>query len=177
MTFRPALLAVLLATVASALPGLAAPAAAAPNPAATAFDTVKALAGTWRPADKPASPLRIRFATTAGGTTVTEEWLRGAAPHSLTVYHRDGATLVATHYCPQGNQPRLALVPAAAAGTAAGAPVGFAFRDATDLDPATESHLVALSFALGADGVLVRRETYRQGGAEEASELRLVRER
>lgn len=144
---------------------------AGPDPAGAAFETVKSLVGTWRPADKSTSPLRIRFAATAGGTTITEEWLRGAAPHSLTVYHRDGATLIATHYCPQGNQPTLALVPAAA-----GSPVAFAFRDATDLDPVKESHLVALSFELSADGALVRRETYRQGSAKEASELRLVRE-
>ncbi len=162
--FRAAALALLM---------LAPPAGAAPDPAATAFDTVKSLAGTWRPADAPDSPLRIRFAATAGGTAVTEEWLRGSAPHSLTVYHRDGATLIATHYCPQGNQPRLALVPAAA-GSGAGAPVSFAFRDATDLDPA-ESHLVVLSFKMADGGVLVRRETYAKGDVREDSELRLVR--
>ncbi|TKD51811.1 hypothetical protein [Sphingomonas baiyangensis] len=160
-TFDGGLLAVAIA--------LAAP---IPDDAATRFDTLKALAGTWRRADAPASPLSIRFSTTAGGTVLVEEWLRGDQPHSMTLYHRDGAALIATHYCPQGNQPRLAMVPGAA-----DAPLHFALRDATDLDAMRESHLVALSFAQGADGVLVRAETYRQGGADEASELRLTRVR
>lgn len=168
MTLRTAL----LATVAVAATVLAPPASAALDPAPSAFDMVKLLAGSWRPADKPSSPLRIRFTVTAGGTAIAEEWLRGTAPHSLTVYHRDGATLVATHYCPQGNQSRLALMPAGV-----GSGVAFAFRDATDLDPVKESHLVFLAFELAGRDVLVRRETYRRGDVEEPSELRLVRER
>ena len=35
-------------------------------------------------------------------------------PHSLTLYRRDGETSVATHYCPNGDQPRLTLSPASA---------------------------------------------------------------
>lgn len=138
----------------------------APHPSAVAFERMKTLVGTWRIADAPQSPLRIHFSLQAGGTVLVEEWRRGDAPHSLTLYHRDGAALVATHYCPQGNQPRLVL-------EAAGAVLRFGFRDASDLDPG-ESHLVALSFDLSGP-TLVREETYRQDGKDEPSTLRLVR--
>ena len=77
--------------------------------AAAAFDQLKTLVGTWRNADRPESPLRIRFCLTAGGSVLVESWEANGKPHSLTLYHRDGPALLATHYCPQGNQPRLAL--------------------------------------------------------------------
>lgn len=153
---------------------LAAPCQAAPAPAdavAVGFDSLKQLVGTWRRADKPTSSLRVRFTLTAGGTVLVESWERAGQSHSLTLYHRDGDTIVATHYCPQGNQPRLALVAGAEPKRLA-----FAFRDATDLDAATESYLTALSFDMSDDAVLVRRESYRHGEVDEPSALRLVRE-
>ena len=101
---------------------------------------------------------------------LAETWKRGNQPYSLTLYHRDGAGLIATHYCPQGNQPRLSLLPSSAAGD-----IRFSFKDATDLDVAQEAYLVALSFDMSDKNALLRRETYRQGAADEASELKLVR--
>lgn len=139
--------------------------------AAASFEAMKGLVGTWRRADSPGSPLRIRFSLTAGGTVLTEEWTRDGQPHSLTVYHRDGSELLATHYCPQGNQPRLSMVPRTDA-----AVLRFGFRDATDLDATGESHVVALSFDLTSGRTLRRHETYRHDGADESSELVLVRE-
>ena len=144
------------------------PTASAPS-ASSAFERMKALVGIWRNADNPASLLRIRFTLTAGGTVLVEEWRRGTEPHSVTVYHRDGATLLATHYCPQGNQPRLALV-------TAGKFLRFAFRDATDLDPRTESHQHELAFDLINPARPVRSETYRSAKGDEPSRLILVRE-
>ena len=147
----------------------ASPPSAAPSAADTAFSQLKTLVGDWRNAANPKSPLRVRFSLTAGGTVLVEEWKRGEAPHSLTLYHRDGAALVATHYCPQGNQPRLALV-------ADGKPgIRFAFRDATDLDPATESHQHALAFDLTDPARLVRSEVYRSAKGDEPDTLTLVR--
>ncbi len=153
----------------------AVPVAAAEDPAqdpvAAGFAELKTLVGTWRQVDKPQSPLRIRFSLTAGGSVLVEEWLRGDQPHSMTVYHRDGPDLLATHYCPQGNQPRLvASVPAG------GKSLEWTFRDATDLDPLNESHLITLGFDLSNAGRIARTETYRQGDADEHSALQLVRD-
>lgn len=135
--------------------------------AAAAFTQMTALVGDWRNADNPASPLRIRFSLTAGGTVLVEEWRRGTQPHSLTLYHRDGAALIATHYCPQGNQPRLTLA-------ASGPKLAFRFRDATDLG-ASESHLHDLAFDLTNPARPVRSETYRAADGAEPSTLGLVR--
>lgn len=152
----------------TALAMTAAVAAATPTPAANAFDQLKTLAGAWRPADRPDSPLLIRFALTAGGTVLVESWERAGRPHSLTLYHRDGDTLIATHYCPQGNQPRLTFT------AAPGPRLAFTFHDATDLS-ATESHLHDLAFDLTDPARPIRTETYRQGREAETTILPLTR--
>ena len=140
------------------------------TPADQAFARLSALAGTWRPADRPESPLRIRFYPTAGGTVLVEEWTRAGQPHSLTLYHRDGAALIATHYCPQGNQPRMALAGRDANG------LHFAFRDATDLDPASEGWQHDLWFDLADPASPVRSEIYHDEGQPQPRQtLRLTR--
>jgi hypothetical protein len=162
-----------LAACASAAPPAAdapaAPASAAYTPP-TPFARLSSMVGTWRPADAPDSTLRIHFSLTAGGTVLMESWERAGKPHSLTLYHADGIRLLATHYCPQGNQPRLAL-----ASGYSGGPLHFAFRDATDLDPA-ESHQHDLWFDFSDPKHPVRGEVYRAaGGLQPRENLRLVR--
>ena len=153
----------------AASPGQASP-SPAPVTAEDAFAQLSRLVGTWRSADRPESTLRIRFYLTAGGTVLVESWEARGRPHSLTLYHRDGPALLATHYCPQGNQPRLAL-----AGRDANR-LHFAFRDATDLDPATESHQHDLWFDLTNPDRPVRGEIYAgKDGPGELERLRLVR--
>jgi len=94
----------------------------------------------------------------------------GGAPYSMTLYLRDGTDLIATHYCPQGNQPRPSLLQSRRNGELA-----FAFRDAADLDTAREAYLIRLSFDLSDPGYPVRRESYREKGKDAASELTLTR--
>jgi hypothetical protein len=173
------ILALLAAAVATASPVTAtaapapvpaAPIAPTPVAAAAAFDQLKSLVGTWRNADRPDSPLRIHFYLTAGGTVLVESWEARGQPHSLTLYHRDGPALLATHYCPQGNQPRLALAGRDANG------LHFAFKDATDLDPAKESHQHDLWFDLSKPARPVRSEVYSgKDGPGEQERIRLVR--
>jgi hypothetical protein len=127
------------------------------------------MVGVWRAADKPQSPLRIRFYLTAGGTVLVESWEARGQPHSLTLYHRDGETLIATHYCPQGNQPRLVLMGRDNSG------LHFAFRDVTDLEPSIESHQHDLWIDLSEPNHPVRSETYaNKEGIGVRERMRLV---
>ncbi len=77
----------------------------------------------------------------------------GDRTHSLTVYHLDGPRLVATHYCPQGNQPRLEAQADGEGG------IVFSFAGATDLD-SSESYQHDLFIAPQDDGSVVRSEVY-----------------
>lgn len=145
-------------------------AAATDTAASAAFERLKALEGTWRVADNDEHPLRISFYPTARGSTLVESWDVKGKSHSLTVYHRDGDALLATHYCPQGNQPRMALVSREDDG------IGFSFRDVTDLAAEGEQHQHDLAFALDDSGRLVRSENYRDAdGTLHPSQLVLVR--
>ena len=165
----------LLASAGIALSGMllcvSAPVFAQGKATTSSFTHMKGLVGTWRQADKPDSPLRIQFSLTAGGTVLVEEWMRGSQSHSLTLYHQDGKSMIATHYCPQGNQPRLTLLPVSTAKI-----LRFRFRDATDLDAAKEAHVRAIAFDMSHKGTVFRSETYRQAGKDETSQLRLVRD-
>ena len=131
------------------------------------FETIAALTGEWRVTEQ--ASLRIVFEPTAGGSVIIERWMRGDRMHSLTVYHLDGERLIATHYCPQGNQPRLAATPSDSG------EIRLTFLDATGLDP-DESYQHDLSLARNADGTVSRAESYwGPDGAGEASTLTLVR--
>jgi hypothetical protein len=174
MIFVIALIAsALITTHASAQPDAAATVASPEKISAEeAFAQLTRMVGTWRPADKPESPIRIRFYLTARGTVLVESWEARGQPHSLTIYHRDGEALLATHYCPQGNQPRLALAGRDPSG------LHFVFRDATDLDAATESHQHDLWFDLSDPDRPIRGETYSSKGGPGAPErMQLVRDR
>ena len=140
------------------LVALLSPGAVLADTAGDAFDELKRAVGVWRPAEKPDSKLRVTFALTAGGTVLKEEW-HAPGHDSMTVYHRDGDALLATHYCPRGNQPRMALAGRDADGT-----LRFEFRDGTNLQVAGEYHEHILTLHLGADGVLTRGEVYAGNG-------------
>ena len=138
-----------LALLATASPALADD--PAPTAAEQQFARIAGWEGRWKVAETDA--LEIVFEITARGKTVVERWETAAGLHSMTVYHLDGDAVVATHYCPQGNQPRLE--------TTSGDPgtISFIFRDITDLDPG-EAHTQTLVYAPQADGSLVRTEVY-----------------
>src|SRR5690606_35123985 len=90
MTTRHILVSALLAAMASSTVHAAeAGANANANAGQMAFEQLKQLTGAWRPAENPASALRVEFSLIAGDSVVTETW--SAPGHaSMTVYHLDG---------------------------------------------------------------------------------------
>ena len=132
--------AVLAALVLSAGARLAAPAPPAAGPSgAVALDRLKALAGDWVSAeDGPMSKkgqLTARYAVTAGGSAVVETVFPGAEHEMVTVYHAEGNDLVLTHYCMEGNQPRMR------AKNARGSRLDFAFDGGANIDPRKDRHM------------------------------------
>ena len=138
---------------------------------AKAFKQMSELVGVWKPEGAANSTFSISFEFTANKTVLMETWLRGDKKHSLTVYHLDGENLLATHYCPQGNQPRLKMDTLSQDNI-----IKFSFMDATNLANTDQSHQHSLSFSLQQGGaILLRNETYLSGEGIDASELKLVR--
>ncbi len=127
----------------------------------------EAIAGRWTSSVDGAAGVRIDYTAISRGSALTEAWQPGTPGETLSVFHRDGARVLATHYCAQGNQPRLAL--------REGQGFVFEFVDATNLADASRSHLHRLELVPNADGSLDRIETYREQGRDETSRLHLVR--
>lgn len=124
--------------------GLAGPslAAAAPTSAAAAsLERLKALAGEWVAAEDnemaKKGDLVSRYVVSAGGTAVVETVFPGSPHEMVTVYHLDGSDLVLTHYCMEGNQPRLR------AKKTGGARLDFVYDGGTNIDPAKTKHMNA----------------------------------
>ena len=103
----------LAALVLSAAVAVTAPPASAATGAAApaALERLKALAGEWVAAEDgemaKKGDLVARYAVTAAGSAVVETVFPGSAHEMVTVYHADGPDLVLTHYCMEGNQPRM----------------------------------------------------------------------
>jgi hypothetical protein len=118
--------------------GLAPVRAQNPQPAASAFERLKAMEGEWIDVNgalgKPGAVVAT-YKVTGSGNTVIES-LAVATPHEMTtVYHRDGTTLLLTHYCSEGNQPRMRAT------TVNGNVLDFAFDGGTNIDVATTTHM------------------------------------
>ena len=83
------------------------------RPAAVAapFERLRNLAGEWVAAEDGEmfrkGDVVARYAVTASGSAVVETVFPGSPHEMLTVYHADGPDLVLTHYCMEGNQPRM----------------------------------------------------------------------
>jgi hypothetical protein len=90
-----------------------------------------------------------------------ETWTLSPTRESLTLYHRDGADLLATHYCPIGNQPRLRL-----ATDKPGPRFQFEFVGATNLPSPDAAHQHSFWVELRGADTLVRSETYVEKGEE-----------
>jgi len=154
---------------------LATPAAAAdPARPTVPWTRLKTLVGSWQSTDAstPAQKaFRIRYHLISADTVLVEEFGDPAKQVTQTVFHADGSRLLATHYCAQGNQPRLQLR-AETADT-----LVFEFLDATNLRAPSDSHLVRLTLRWKDADHLVREEVYASNGREEASTLLLERTR
>jgi hypothetical protein len=108
----------------------------APHPG---LERLKKLAGTWVEADKDGKPTDKVVSVvkvTAGGSAVQETLFPGQPHEMVSVYHRDGADLVMTHFCVLGNQPRMKADPKAPSNQ-----IHWEFVGGTNLDPAKDKHM------------------------------------
>jgi hypothetical protein len=110
---------------------LAVAASAEEKPSAE-FDRIKALAGEWEGmahgGDGKAFPATASIRLVSGGSTVMMVTGPGTPNEMVTMFHRDDAALMATHYCSAMNQPRMRATPAKEANR-----IAFEFADGTNL--------------------------------------------
>lgn len=118
------------------------------------FNELKALVGDWK-SRNPGSTTTVNYRVIANGSSLVETWTMSPTRQSMTVYTLDGDELIATHYCPQGNAPRLKLASRDASGKSQ-----FIFMDGANLQDALGSHEHAFWVRIDAADVVSRSETY-----------------
>ena len=155
--------------------------AAAPNPAAAparptlaSLERFKTLAGEWVAAEDgdmvKKGDLVARYAVTASGSAVVETVFPGSEHEMVTVYHADGPDLVLTHYCMEGNQPRMR------ARGAQGSRIAFAYDGGTNIDPKRDRHMHSATFDLvGADEIRSEWSELAEGKPVFVARMHLVR--
>jgi len=138
--------AVVVALVLAAGAAAAAPAPAPARPTSAPLERFKTLAGEWVAAEDgdmvKKGDLVARYAVTASGTAVVETVFPGSEHEMVTVYHADGPDLVLTHFCMEGNQPRMR------ARGAQGSRFEFAYDGGTNIDPKRDRHMHSATFDL-----------------------------
>jgi hypothetical protein len=99
------------------------------------FKLLTGLEGKWRGVFANGREHTVTLRLSAAGTVLVETWALSPTRESITIYNLDGERLLATHFCPQGNQPRLAL-------DSGNAQDGFTFKflDGTGLQNPEASH-------------------------------------
>ena len=109
----------------------------AQSKAAPAFDKLKALVGEWQGKASDGQERKVSYRLASGGSTIIETLTPPNEPDMISMYHRDGDSLMLSHYCSAGNQPRMrAEVPAGEIKS-----LDFKFVDATNLKKATDGHI------------------------------------
>lgn len=134
-----------------------------------AWEKMKAsLPGRWRAQTPRGSWIDVSFDVVSNGSALVETYGVGTGRETVTVYYRDHDDLWLTHYCAQGNQPRLRAVAASAE------EVLLRFVDATNVAP-DEGVMIERRVRLSQDSFELM-ETYRvPDGPPEVTTLRFVR--
>jgi hypothetical protein len=140
-------------------------AASRPDPAAdAAFARLRALVGDWEATTGKGATIRVSYRLVSNEGALVETFTTSSGKETLTIFHLDGPRVVATHYCAQKNQPRLAL-----RSTPDDKRFQFVFLDATNLPDPRASHLVKLGVALVDADHFEKTEIYEEDGKEDVT--------
>ena len=123
---------------------------------AETFERLKTLVGRWSGTTDTGRTIDVAYKLVANNTVLVETWELAPQRESLTLYHMDNGKLIATHYCPIGNQPRLELQ------DGRDETYTFAFVSASNLPAAGHARQTRFELRLKNDGTFWRSETYTE---------------
>lgn len=138
-----------------------------------AFESIQALVGDWEAKLDGGKTISVTYKMMSNNSVMVETFTTPSGRQTMSVYHLDGTHLLLTHYCAQGNQPRLRFN-ARGSGPAR---FVFEFYDATNLVLPKAEHMVFLEAALVDADHFNQTYTYRAGKEQETTTLRFERVR
>ncbi|HLV86393.1 MAG TPA: hypothetical protein VKV39_05400 [Candidatus Sulfotelmatobacter sp.] len=140
---------------------LASAAAVAQTDAQKAFNAIKNMPGTWEQKSPDGKTLQVVFRTVSNGSAVMSE-IAVPGEDMISMIHMDGPnTLLLTHYCGAGNQPRMK-----ASISPDGKTVSFNFMDGTNIEPADAGHMQRMVLTLIDDNHHTEEWTFLDHGNE-----------
>ena len=132
----------------------------------TAFETFKGFEGKWgiRSGQKTL-PIEMTYEVGSKGSIVTEQFGK-----ELSVFYRDGQSLLMTHFCNAGNQPRLRLRENTQPGF-----FEFQMFDITNLQSADADHVERVIYRI-IDGKTINLQiVWKNGNSEQSEKYTLTR--
>ena len=141
-----------------------------PEPPA-AFERIQSLAGDWEAPLESGKVIRVNYKLMSNNSILVETYRTPSGKETLSVYHMDGKRLLLTHYCAQGNQPRLRYDPDKGDAQR----LVFNFMDATNLPSKKKEHMVRLEVRFVDADHFDQSSTYRSGKEEETTVLKFAR--
>lgn len=149
--------------------GLALPLAAADKVDAS-WEKLKSLVGEWE-GTVEGKPARVSYALVSNATALMESMETEDATQMVTLYHPDGSSLLMTHYCAMGNQPRMR-----SKGLKDGR-IDFAYVDAANLKTPDADRMSRLVLSFPDAGHLVQEWTSKQGDQEVVTRFEFARKK
>lgn len=137
---------------------------------AEVFQQLASYVGEWKVAGNQNKDLGITFDMAANDTVLVETWKYKGKIHALTLYTLNRDQVVATHYCPHGNQPTLVLNASPKKNV-----IGFKFQSAAGLSDDDKAYLRQLTYETVDAAKLKRLEVYATPDGDKSSELLLER--
>jgi hypothetical protein len=132
----------------------------------TAFETFKGFEGNWAiRSGQKSLPFEMTYAIGSNGSIVTEQFGK-----ELSVFYRDGQSLLMTHFCNAGNQPRLRL-------RENGQPGVFEFKtfDVTNLPSADADHVDRVVYRIIDDKTMGLEIVWKNAKSENSEKYTLTR--
>lgn len=133
------------------------------------FENLKALVGEWEAELEGGATVRATYRLISNGTAVMEGLTDSAHQDMVTIYHRDGDNLMATHYCSSDNQPRLRALQD-------GNVLAFSMIDVTNLTAPDQRHSRKIVFTFQDSDHYTQEWTQRENGKDTVEVLHFMRQ-
>lgn len=173
VTIKGFVLSLAAVLAAAPIPAMDAHSAVATNPG---FEKMKSLVGEWAgTVDEGGKKMAVTvsYRLVSNGTALEETLKTPDDMDMITMYVADGKNLAMTHYCAEGNQPRMrAAVPAGSVDR-----LEFHYVDATNLSGAGASHMHGLVVTFKDADHITQAWTHRVDGKDQTGVFEFARKK
>jgi hypothetical protein len=141
----------------------------AADPGQASWDKLKSLVGDWQGSYSDGTSATVSYRLVSSGTAVMETLESSDSSQMVSVYHRDGMSVLMTHYCSLGNQSRMRN------NGLEGGKVAFAFVDATNVKAPDDHVMTGLVLSFPASDRLVHEWSSKTGAHQQTGRFEFVR--